>query len=179
MAKAAPLPPFNLVSEQLSYDSCTGDMTWKCSRNGGCVKGAVAGYSSSNGYRYIRLDGRSYMAHRLAWLLAKGCDPGAAQVDHVDGDRSNNRLSNLRLASNAENCKNRKPNKNNTSGRPGVYWHSQAGKWRARIRVNYKAISLGLYDSVEAAAIAREKAEQHYFGEFAPAGNRSYALHPL
>lgn len=102
----------------LKYDSNTGTFSWIVARqrvniesNAGCV--------SPKGYTLIRIDGRSYFAHRLVWLYHFGGFP-KEQVDHIDGNRSNNKLENLRECSNADNAKNQKKMSNNTSGFTGV-----------------------------------------------------------
>lgn len=92
--------------------------------------------------------------------------PEGMFVDHIDGDRRNNTRSNLRLATRQENNRNKATHTNNTSGTPGVAWHSQREKWRAFIMVDYKQISLGLFSDLEEAIIIRKAAEYVYFGEY-------------
>ncbi|WBK39666.1 hypothetical protein [Xanthomonas phage L522] len=151
---------FDEVDKLLSYDPETGLLTWKINRSN--VKaGSVAGSLSHYRYLDVRLHSKLYKAHRLAWLLHTGAWP-TDHIDHIDGCRTNNRISNLRECSNAENRQNQKRRSDNTSGVPGVGWHKQAGKWAARIRVNGKTISLGLFDSIEEAAAARAAAKAQY-----------------
>ena len=90
-----------------------------------------------------------------------------SDIDHINTDRKyDNRKSNLRIAKRIENCRNRKLNKNNTSGVTGVYWATREQKWRASIRVNYKRIELGDYDDFDDAVKARKDAEKIYFKNF-------------
>jgi hypothetical protein len=87
-------------------------------------------------------------------------------VDHINGNRLDNRKENLRLCTMKENRFNNKNYSTNKSGYPGVSWHKKAGKWRARIQVQEKQIHLGLFDSLEEAIAARQQAEIDYFGEY-------------
>lgn len=89
-----------------------------------------------------------------------------AMVDHIDGNGLNNRRSNLRLASDSQNQQNRKISVNNTSGVKGVGWHGPRQKWRARLKLRGREISLGYYACKTAAAIAQARGIQEYYGEF-------------
>lgn len=110
------------------------------------------------GYLQGRVNGRRYQAHRVIWLLAWGVWPDG-EIDHVNGIRSDNRLSNLREASHAENQRNQKMPSTNTSGVVGVCWHLATGKWRAQIRKNGVTKHLGYFDEFEAAVARRKAAE--------------------
>jgi len=94
-------------------------------------------------------------------------------VDHRDGDGSNNRRENLRLASHAENIRNSRKYDNNTSGHKGTCWSKHASKWTAHIRVSEKRINLGYFDNIEDAAAAYRQAATKYHGEFANYGDES------
>jgi hypothetical protein len=172
MSKAIPLPPLSMVNNLLEYDLQTGFFFWKENRRNHIKAGAVAGYArptKSKKYIVIGLKGKYYKAHRIAWLIATGCDPGDALIDHIDGDSTNNRFSNLRLATEAENGKNKRIYCNNSSGYKGVSYHKQARKWRADIRVDQKLIHLGLFHTPELAHMAYCKAAAELHGEFARA----------
>lgn len=112
----------------------------------------------------VQVGRKKYRAHRIAWLLTHGEYPPHG-IDHANGDKADNRLSNLRAATQAENGQNLKTKSNNTSGHPGVSWFKPVNKWRARIMLNRKEYGLGYFDSVEAAAEAYRKAktELHTF----------------
>jgi len=88
-------------------------------------------------------------------------------VDHINGDKLDNRKENLRLCSQSQNMMNRGKNKNNTSGLKGVIFRKDTKKWQAQIKLNYKNINLGSYESAIDASKARRRAEKKYYGEFA------------
>jgi AP2 domain. len=150
----------------IEYDAETGRFTWRvdCGR---ARAGQAAGKVGSSGYLEIQIHGRSYPAHRLAWLMVTGEWP-AEYVDHVDRDKLNNRWPNLRASSASENARNiTAARSNNTSGYKGVSWHGQKEKWRAEIKVHGESRFLGLFDSKEAAARAYDAAAKNLHGEFA------------
>jgi hypothetical protein len=135
----------------LEYDQETGVLTWRESR-GRVKKGDVAGSTGPKGYVVVHVDGKGYHAHRLVWLIVHGRFP-PEHLDHVDGNKVNNRLVNLREASNAENQQNlKRARSHNKVGTLGVSIHK--GHWRAQIVVNGKAKHLGHFQSKEAAAAA-------------------------
>ena len=151
-----------------SYDPATGMFTRRVARGyRGCHRvGSTAGYISDTGYVVVMVDGNPYSAHRLAWFYMTGKWPDN-QIDHVDGDRANNKWSNLREATNAQNAQNRREaNVNNKScGLLGVTWNARAAKWVAQIRVEGKNRGLGYFDSAEDAhtAYLTAKAKLHPF----------------
>ncbi|KOR44999.1 Fis family transcriptional regulator [Xanthomonas oryzae] len=152
---------FEEASKLLSYDSETGQLTWKVAKARRIAVGDVAGCPASGGYLQVRVHGKQYLAHRLAWLLSTGNWP-SQHLDHIDGCKTNNKIDNLRECSNAENHQNKGKYKNNTSGVPGVFWDKHAKKWKARIRVQGKLIHLGYFDTLEEAAQARAAAKARY-----------------
>lgn len=149
------------LAARLRYDPETGHLFWVAGRQ----KGRRAGCVAASGYVVIRFDGHTYMAHRLAWLLAHGVDP--TEIDHRNRDRADNRLANLRLADRTENNANRPVRRDSVSGIKGVQFHRQSGKWRARIKARGKAASLGLHETPELAGAAYMRAAKAVFGEFA------------
>lgn len=116
---------------------------------------------------YLHTDG--YVRNRKVGSLHRYIMPCTDDnfIDHINHDRLDNRRENLRICNNQENQFNRSISKNNSSGVTGVQ-KMKSGRWRARIMVNKKEISLGTYDSLEEAAEARRQAEIEYFGEFSP-----------
>jgi hypothetical protein len=116
------------------------------------------------GYPYLTVGGERWLAHRLAWFLMTGERRNPAlPLDHADGDRSNNRWSNLRAATPALNTQNRGLSKHNTSGTAGVCWCKQTSKWKARINVGGRQVQLGLYANLEDATAARRAGELAHF----------------
>ena len=154
------------LRELLSYDPETGIFHW-AKKNGKIYRyGKIAGTKNSQGYCQIMIDLIIYRAHRIAWAYVTGEWP-QHEIDHINGDRLDNRFVNLRKATRWQNAVNQGQRKNNTSGYKGVTWHSQAKKWAARIMVNRKSIRLGLFDDPKEAYAAYCTAAIFYFGEFA------------
>jgi len=158
------------VRSALAYDPETGILRWKeradRSRSWNIrYVGTYAGAKSKQGYLMVKINGIKYFAHRLVWVISYGCWP-EQQIDHKDGDKLNNRISNIRLATSAQNNQNKNKRRDNTSGHPGVYWYHRHQKWGASIRVDGKQINLGFYVAFEDAVFKRKCAETKYFGEF-------------
>lgn len=112
------------------------------------------------GYLQVKVFGRAYYAHRVIWALAHGAVSQEMQVDHINGDKNDNRLANLRLVTCSENLRNMPKSKKNASGVVGVQRDRE--KWAARIQVNGKRIHLGQFATIEAAVQARKVAEVKY-----------------
>jgi hypothetical protein len=154
------------LKELLYYDPETGIFTHRTT-HGQVVAGQVAGFAHKRGYWQVCAAGFTIKAHQAAWFYMTGEWP-AALIDHRDRDKRNNRWSNLREATNAQNCKNIGKPKRNTSGVLGVGWHKRIGKWQASIRVDRHLLSLGYFDDLGEAAKIRRAAELQHFGAFAP-----------
>lgn len=128
--------------------------------------GTVAGSPSSQGYILINVDNRKYRAHRLAFLYMTGEWP-PLHVDHENNIKSDNRYTNLRHATKAQNEYNKPINSSNTSGVKGVYWNNAANKWQAYITVNGANKYLGIFNEFDDATAARKKAEDDSCGMYA------------
>lgn len=152
------------LKSQFHYDPDTGEFT-RTVNSGGRLSGTKAGNLSDGGYIRISVFNKSYRAHRLAWLYMTGEMP-SMHIDHINGVRHDNRFSNLRVASNAQNMHNIGKYENNTSGYKGVSWHKAAQKWCAQIKVNGKRIYLGIYESAELAHKAYQDFALKVHGEF-------------
>jgi hypothetical protein len=167
------LPPLDELLKRFVYDSATGVITYRTDhrfgRNGRRVikAGTVAGTVHRDGYRSIRIDGVSYLAHRVAFKLIYGEEP-LNQVDHKDRNRANNVCENLRIATPRQNNENRRISDHNKTGCIGVSRWALTEKWRAQITVNRKQIHLGTFDSFDDAVVARQKAAAELFGDFSP-----------
>lgn len=145
------------VRELLDYDQNTGVFVWRVSRGGSAKAGTAAGTKDSHGHVQIRVDGVLHMAHRLAFLHATGCMP--SEVDHINRERSDNRLANLRPVSRSQNGHNRNTGVNNTSGAIGVSFVKHINKWQAYINVGGKRKNLGYFFDFDDAVLARKKAK--------------------
>lgn len=156
----------DLVRATFDYDDHSGQLIWRRRAGARVVLGATAGTLNRQiGYLVVRLAGRLHYVHRLVWLHVYGNWP-ADQIDHIDRDKTNNRLHNLRQATNAQNRQNMPVQRNNTSGCSGVYFHKQRGKWAAEIKHNRKKRHLGLFCAKEDAVHAYQQAKRalHAFG---------------
>ena len=151
----------------LAYDPETGIFTWKIA-NSRCVKvGQIAGARSTVGYWEVRWNGgRSQKAHRVAWLYVHGRWPNG-YIDHINGDRGDNRIANLREATNAENVANAPPRSDNTSGIKGVYWDRRRSRWAVRVRRRGYPDYHVSFGTLEEARLARLAKAQEIFGDFA------------
>lgn len=156
----------NRLREVLDYDAATGVLTRKkTDRIHWRFVGLPAGHVTPSGYISVSIDGVEYRAHRLAWLLAYGEWP-SDQIDHINGNRQDNRLANLREATHALNAQNRQSLRStNKSGLPGVSLFKRTGRWAATISVAGRTRSLGTFTTREEAheAYVAAKRELHPF----------------
>jgi hypothetical protein len=169
MAKPSILPTQERLKEILNYDTKTGILAWKYRRDvppqwNTKNAGKITGCKNSNGYLLVNVDGKLHLAHRLIWMWVTGIQP-KTYIDHIDRIKTNNKFSNLREATHYQNCVNRGPQSNNTTGYKGVRKHYN--KWQAGITVKGKFISLGTYNTPEFAHEAYKKAEKEHFGDYA------------
>ena len=160
----------DLLRERIDYDPETGVLRWKESLGIKTVAGKECGGLHSSGYRNIVINKRPFRAHRIAFALFYGKWP-IDQIDHINGIKDDNRISNLREASREENAANRAKSKNNTSGFKGVYWGNWANKWVAQIFFKKKRIYLGLFDCPQKAHNAYVVAANKLHGDFSNKGN--------
>lgn len=151
------------LSEELNYDPKTGRFSWKKE------PGAI-----SNGYRLLKVNQKNFWAHRVAWLLATGEDPEGLVIDHINGDRSDNRIENLRTATYSQNSANARRHSRNTSGLKGASKVMKKGKWTGRwqssITYQRRQMALGYFDTKEDAHAAYLEAARRLQGEFAHDG---------
>jgi len=167
--KRLPLPSQEDLRAMFDYDPDVGTLRWKA-RSGMRPQwlrrwpGALAGTRDSAGYVEVRIARQSYLAHRLIWKWMFDEEP--SDIDHVDLDRSNNRLRNLRRCAHVENTRN-SPGWRKKTLPKGVFYRPCSGRFRAIIGVNRKNKSLGTFDTVEEAQAAYNSAARAYFGSFA------------
>lgn len=152
------------VRAMFAYDPGTGELTRK-DRGHGIRPGRVTAGKNREGYRIVNIKDRLYLTHRLVWVVVHGEWP-AADLDHANGDRADNRIANLREATRSLNNANAKRPRHNTSGYKGVIWHAAARKWMAQIKYDKKNHYLGLYEDPVLAHAAYVKAHNDTFGVF-------------
>lgn len=169
------LPSVAYLRECFSYDPETGVLTWKerprehfssdpaYRRFTTRYAGKVAGGPNNEGYHYVKAGRGLVGAHRAIWAMITGAwpDPGL-QIDHIDLNKSNNRISNLTLVSPHDNARRRSRSKLNNSGVTGVFYGTARKRWIAKIGNGTGGIELGAYLSFEEAVAARRAAELVY-----------------
>jgi hypothetical protein len=151
------------LADIVSYSPYTGVFRWRISR-GRCAAGAIAGTRGSQGYVYVKVDGKNYLAHRLAWFFTYG--KWVDEIDHRNRDRSDNRLANLREATRSQNNSNTSMRSTNTSGLRGVSFDKSRLQWRATITFNGTQKTIGRFATKEAAAAAYLAEARRLMGEF-------------
>lgn len=134
---------------------------WAADAYNGRFAGKEAFTAYTQGYRVGAVDGKNMRAHSVLWAIIHGEWPEPC-LDHINGIRDDNRLCNLRIADGKMNGRNHGKKKNNTSGHTGVFFCKQTGKWSAQIKVNYKHINLGRFDTIEQAVNVRERAKSDF-----------------
>lgn len=166
---AKALPDFDTLHKLLRYDAESGLLYWKvrpmCFSPSPALNitwnkkyaGKPAGKKMTIGYLGIGILGREYSAHRVVWAMHHETMP--EEVDHINGDRSDNRLANLRGVTKAVNAKNKRMSRRNVSGVTGVYLHKPTGLWKSEIQSDGIRECLGFFRSLEDAAASRKAAE--------------------
>lgn len=153
------------LNEYFDYNATTGELRWKIRPpHGRKAAGELAGSIYRNGYRMVRVGGQRFKVARLCWFLHYGVWP-VNEIDHIDGVRDNDRISNLREATRAQNQANASYAHANTTGFRGVS-RTQQGRWIACISINCKNKNLGTFDTPEQAHAVFLKAAKERSGEF-------------
>jgi hypothetical protein len=142
-----------------AFDYKDGDLYWKDSgaKVGGCV--------NRGGYKVMGFRNKNYLIHRIVYLMFHGYLPKF--IDHVDNDRVNNKLENLRPASPSQNLWNASLRPTNTSGCKGVSWHKKTKKWQVKLSVDRVLKHFGYFDDLELADLVAIEARTKYHGQFA------------
>jgi len=154
-----------LVKELFEYKE-DGHFYWKKPTTNSIKLGQIAGSICFKGYRQIKINGKFYKEHRLAWFYHYGVFP-INQIDHINNIKTDNRINNLREATNAQNQGNKVKRKGTSSKFKGCSWSKKHQKWRVRITINKKTKHLGCFHEESAAAQAYNEAAIKHFGEFA------------
>jgi hypothetical protein len=157
----------NLTKEILNFlfDYKDGELYWKFSLSSKSPKGNIAGSIKHDGYRRIGLDKKVYLAHRLIYMMFYGYMPEI--VDHIDGNKLNNKIDNLRGATKSQNCQNQKIPIGNTSGYKNVRWSKTKQRWCVNLRALNKDIHIGYFKDIELADLVAQEARDKYHKEFA------------
>lgn len=167
-----PMPMDGLVDKiksVVSYNPDTGEFT-RIKILSNRSKIGPTGIKTHLGYIVISIYGKLYQAHRVAWLLMNGPIPHGMHIDHINGDRSDNRIANLRLATIQQNNHNRRISVRNTTGLKGVQYRDEKHrnkKWKSTICVSGRIVHLGWFATSEEAHSAYVEAAKRYYGEFA------------
>lgn len=171
-----PLPEVSRILQLMTYNPQTGLFTYRHCPNMGatwnkrCQGRPALTYNNGNGYVCGIIDGQKVYAHRVAWKVTYGSDPEF--IDHINGDRSDNRISNLRSVSNTENARNTRRHVSNKTGVMGVHWYKAYSKWQ--VYIGYKPrVNIGYFSCLGEAIKARRKAEKE--NAYHPNHNRSCA----
>lgn len=150
--------------EYLSYEKESGILRWKVSI-GTAKAGSIAGKMGNRGYIQIKILGKTYQAHRLAWLIMEGDWPNT--IDHINNVKNDNRWINLRNSSQQQNMCNVQIRKDNTSGCRGVSWNSKSRKWQVEVKADGKRYYLGSYADIEFAELVASEGRVKLHKEFA------------
>ena len=153
----------NVFNELFLYNPWTGDLINRVERARRCPAGSPAGTRPTNNtYCVTWVKGHNHLNHRIAWTMHYGDIPADLELDHINGNRVDNRQGNLRLVTRVENMRNQKKRNTNTSGVMGVSWRSDRNKWTAFICANDKQKWLGDYtDKAEAIAVRKQAETDH------------------
>lgn len=146
------------------FDYREGVLYWRVKKSKKTVIGSKAGFYNQK-YGQVRINGRAEYIHRVVYAMFFG--ETNLEIDHIDGDKHNNRIENLRAATRCQNGANTPKPAHNSSGVKNVSRHSRTGKWQVRLIANKKPMFFGLFDDLELAALVASEARDKYHGEFA------------
>lgn len=158
-------PLLKKAKELFNYDRVNGELISKVS-HAKRKKGFPTGSKSKDGYVTVSINSKNYLRHRIIFLLEQGYIPDI--LDHINGNRGDDRIENLRPVNISQNSQNKKINSNNNSGYTGVSHNVETNDWSSELKINGKKIFLGRYKTKEDAAVVRTIAELEYFGEYSP-----------
>lgn len=152
----------NKIMNMVFYNHITGVFLWRKTITGKIKAGHICGSFKDGGRFVIRAGGKRFLAHRLAWAIVYGKWPDG-EIDHIDGNPSNNAISNLRDVTKTINMQNRKrATSHNSSGLIGAHYHTKDKRWRARIVINGVSTYLGSFKTPEEASQKYIEAKRKY-----------------
>lgn len=159
--KANNLPAVE-IRRNFIYSEDDGQLLWAQDRNNVCKAYSVAGSINKDGYKQVMFNGKRYLIHRLVWSLFSNSD-NPEEIDHINGNRLDNRIENLRACSRKHNLQNQRfPSKHNSVGVLGVSFCKDKKKYRAQIAVDGKDIRLGYFEDINSAKNAYLIAKRKY-----------------
>lgn len=159
------LPPINRVLEVFDYDPINETIKRKIGYGKYKVGSILTPYcNTKRSYYRVTIDKQTYPYHRIKWLLHHGVDPFPYEIDHINNDRFDNSINNLRLVTNQQNNQNRSIRSDNSSGYIGVY--KRGNKWVSYIKHNNIRYHLGSFDSVNEAVHIRNNKGRELFGDY-------------
>jgi len=150
---------YELFDHYIGYNADNGDFFWNVSPCNSVAAGRKAGSINKDGYLEVKLKGVKYAAHRIAWFLYYGFE-ASKDLDHINHDRTDNRIDNLREVTKSENSRNASKRVDNSSGFTGVAWIKRNRKWHAKIWLFGKYKHLGYHTTIVDAVCARIKANR-------------------
>lgn len=167
------VPPAETLRELLDYNPETGMLIWRprpaTTRHDRAwntrFAGREAGLVDAFGYRKLRLAGQRLFAHRLAWKIIYGDEPPAG-VDHINGDKLDNRIANLRPATKSQNGANAKTRRDSSTGVKGVHFNRRRWKFEANVKANGRQYKVGYFDTLDQAKAARDAKARELHGAF-------------
>lgn len=142
-----------------------GNLYWKERRGGKVVEGSKAGSYNPSGYFNVEINYVKYRLHRIIFMWHNGYLP--KEVDHINGNKLDNRIENLRASTKSQNLRNSGIRKTNTSGYKNVHWRKDLKKWAVHLRAFGKSKHIGFFEDLELAGLVAEEARNKYHGEFA------------
>ena len=150
------------------FDYIDGGLYWKNPTHGKAVKGSKAGFINNMGYYQISIYGKKFTEHQIVYLMKNGFIP--KEIDHINGNKIDNRIENLREVTRMQNMYNKTAYKSNTSGSKNVSWKAKINKWQVAISYEGKRKYLGVFEDFEFAELVATEARNKYHGEYANHG---------
>lgn len=161
--KTKPLPKLEYLQELFAYED--GELYWRVYRRGGTAPGKKAGTVNGNGYKVVGIDYKKYQVHRIIWVL--NGNPEDEFIDHINGNKTDNRIENLRAVDMHGNNCNIGLRRDSTSGIKGVSWSKATRKWVGQVWHQHKLYRAGAFDSKEECALAVQELRCRLHREFA------------